>query len=153
MIVNSILDTFKSFTDYDSCSSRKEYWTYALFVVCAIILSCMLLVWIFPVTETVQYYQAINDSGHLQGPVRARLMWYVDMGYTEKALYFLFLLFLLIPGIAVTVRKLHDSGHSGFWFFIQLIPTIGFVVLLFFMLLPTNKHSEYRDDFFEQTGS
>ena len=40
---------------------------------------------------------------------------------------------LLIPGLAVTVRRLHDTDKSGWWFFIILIPLIGFIVLLVFM--------------------
>lgn len=39
---------------------------------------------------------------------------------------------LFIPGIAVTVRRLHDTDHSGWWIFISIIPIIGFIVLLIF---------------------
>ncbi len=44
----------------------------------------------------------------------------------------LFLLVTIIPGLAVTVRRLHDIGKSGFWFLLILIPIIGAVTLLFF---------------------
>jgi uncharacterized membrane protein YhaH (DUF805 family) len=37
---------------------------------------------------------------------------------------------LLVPSIAVTVRRLHDSGRSGWWFLILLVPIVGFVMLL-----------------------
>lgn len=42
----------------------------------------------------------------------------------------LFSLAIFIPGIAVTIRRLHDIGRSGWWIFIGLIPIIGFIVLL-----------------------
>jgi uncharacterized membrane protein YhaH (DUF805 family) len=42
---------------------------------------------------------------------------------------------MLIPGIAVTVRRLHDSGRSGWWILIALIPLIGTIILLVFMVL------------------
>lgn len=39
---------------------------------------------------------------------------------------------LLIPYLAVTVRRLHDTDRSGWWILIGLIPLVGFIVLLIF---------------------
>ena len=39
---------------------------------------------------------------------------------------------VLIPGIAVTVRRLHDTGRSGGWWFIVLIPIVGAIILIVF---------------------
>ncbi len=44
----------------------------------------------------------------------------------------LFALAMLIPGIAVSVRRLHDTGRSGWWILIGFIPFIGLIVLLVF---------------------
>ncbi len=41
---------------------------------------------------------------------------------------------VLIPALAVSVRRLHDTGRSGLWLLIGLIPLIGFIVLLVFMV-------------------
>jgi uncharacterized membrane protein YhaH (DUF805 family) len=35
-----------------------------------------------------------------------------------------------IPSLAVLVRRLHDTGRSGFWFFITLIPIVGLIWLI-----------------------
>ncbi len=43
-------------------------------------------------------------------------------------------LVLLIPGIAVGVRRLHDTGRRGWWLLLALAPLIGAIVLLFFFL-------------------
>ena len=43
-------------------------------------------------------------------------------------------LFILIPSIAVTVRRLHDTNRTRWWFLIVLVPLIGAIVLLVFML-------------------
>ena len=40
----------------------------------------------------------------------------------------------LLPSLAVTVRRLHDTGRSGWWLLVALVPLIGALVLLFFML-------------------
>ena len=45
----------------------------------------------------------------------------------------LYNLFILLPSLAVFVRRLHDTGRSGWWFFIAFIPIIGFIVLLVFL--------------------
>lgn len=44
----------------------------------------------------------------------------------------LYALAALIPGIAVSVRRLHDIGRSGWWLLIGLIPLVGAIVLLVF---------------------
>jgi len=40
---------------------------------------------------------------------------------------------VLIPSIAVTVRRLHDTGRSGWYLLIGLVPCVGGIVLLVFM--------------------
>ncbi len=42
---------------------------------------------------------------------------------------------LVLPFISVAVRRLHDTNRSGWWWWIQLIPCVGFIVILVFMLL------------------
>ena len=41
---------------------------------------------------------------------------------------------VFIPALAVSVRRLHDTGRSGLWLLIGLIPLIGFIVLLVFFV-------------------
>lgn len=42
-------------------------------------------------------------------------------------------LLVLIPGLAVAVRRLHDTGRSGWWVLIALIPVIGVIILIVFL--------------------
>ena len=39
---------------------------------------------------------------------------------------------LLLPNLAVSVRRLHDTGRSGWWILIGLVPVVGFIVLIVF---------------------
>jgi uncharacterized membrane protein YhaH (DUF805 family) len=44
-----------------------------------------------------------------------------------------YLLAVAIPSLAVFVRRMHDTGRSGWWFFLGLIPLIGAIILLVFL--------------------
>lgn len=40
---------------------------------------------------------------------------------------------LLLPGLGLTVRRLHDIGKSGWWIFINLIPLVGWIIFIVWM--------------------
>lgn len=52
-------------------------------------------------------------------------------------LYFLVALALLIPNITVSVRRLHDTNRAGGWWWIQLVPFAGSIIMFVFMLMPS----------------
>jgi uncharacterized membrane protein YhaH (DUF805 family) len=52
---------------------------------------------------------------------------------THNWLWAMYTLAVLIPSIAVSVRRLHDTSHSGWWVLIAVVPVLGFV-FLFLML-------------------
>jgi uncharacterized membrane protein YhaH (DUF805 family) len=49
----------------------------------------------------------------------------------------------LVPNLAVAVRRLHDTGRSGWWLLIGLVPFVGFVVLLYFFVLDSENDNQY----------
>jgi uncharacterized membrane protein YhaH (DUF805 family) len=49
--------------------------------------------------------------------------------------YVVFAIGIIIPGIAITVRRLHDTNKSGVWYFIVLVPVVGGITLLVLLLL------------------
>lgn len=40
---------------------------------------------------------------------------------------------LLLPGLGLSVRRLHDTGRSGWWILINLIPVVGNIIYLVWM--------------------
>ncbi|MGG3889983.1 DUF805 domain-containing protein [Metabacillus fastidiosus] len=50
----------------------------------------------------------------------------------DPVLTVIYFLAVFLPSLAVTVRRLHDTGRSGWWFLINLIPIIGGIILLVF---------------------
>jgi uncharacterized membrane protein YhaH (DUF805 family) len=85
---------------------RREYWRYILYYVIAFVA----LVLVDMLTGT---FNMESQLGFLSG---------------------LFLLFMLIPSVAVAVRRLHDTERSGWWVLLALLPLIGQLVLLFFFI-------------------
>lgn len=57
------------------------------------------------------------------------------LGSVFGILVLVFAVGLLIPSIAVGIRRLHDSDHSGWWLLIALIPLIGIFWLLYLLII------------------
>ena len=68
--------------------------------------------------------------GFLVGLVAAVLDGALSLGF----LYPLAVLALLLPSLAVGVRRLHDTGRSGWWMLLGLVPLVGAIVLLVFFV-------------------
>jgi len=60
-------------------------------------------------------------------------------------IFALFALATVLPTLAVTVRRLHDTGRSGWWYFIGFVPLIGGITLLIFTLLPSTPGANQFD--------
>ena len=59
----------------------------------------------------------------------------------------IFGLLTLLPNLSVAIRRLHDSGRSGFWYFIIFVPFVGGLWFLVLMVLP----SEHNDNIYGPT--
>ncbi len=61
-------------------------------------------------------------------------------------------LLLFLPTFAVFVRRLHDTGRSGWWLLLGFIPLIGAIVLLIFTLLDSQADNQYGPSPKRSTG-
>lgn len=50
---------------------------------------------------------------------------------------------LLLPGLAVGARRLHDTTKSGWWLLIGLIPCVGLIVLIIFFVQDSHPDNKY----------
>lgn len=101
------LQALKQYAVFRGRAHRPEFWYFVLF---NIIISLVLTM----VDNILGTFDPESNAGLLSG---------------------LYALAVLIPSIALLVRRLHDSGRSGWWVLIALVPLIGFVVLLIFAVL------------------
>ena len=67
--------------------------------------------------------------------------WRSDSGTLAIPLIILFAVFLLgiiVPTLALSVRRLHDAGYSGLLALLFLIPYVGGLIIMIFALLPSS---------------
>lgn len=55
----------------------------------------------------------------------------------------LFSLATMIPSISVGIRRLHDTGKSGWYMLLMLIPVLGWLALFVFMVQPSSEANDY----------
>jgi uncharacterized membrane protein YhaH (DUF805 family) len=55
------------------------------------------------------------------------------LGRGGLVIYYLYDLAVLLPGLAVTFRRLHDTDKSGWWILISIVPIVGSIVLIVFL--------------------
>ena len=108
--MNWYLEVLKKYSVFSGRARRKEYWIFLLF---NIAISIVLAI-IDGATGTFSEEMGLG----LLGGVYA--------------------LGVLLPSIAVSVRRLHDTDRSGWWLLIAVIPVLGAIVLLVFMALVSN---------------
>ena len=60
---------------------------------------------------------------------------YIVTATIAPRLYYIAALALFLPTLAVTVRRLHDGDRTGWWVLISLIPIVGGLILLYFMII------------------
>ena len=104
--MNWYLEVLKKYAVFSGRARRKEYWFFVLF---NLIISLVL-------TFIDSALGTLNE----------------ETGY--GLLSGVYSLAVLIPSLAVAVRRLHDTGRTGWWLLIGLIPLIGLIVLLIFFV-------------------
>lgn len=100
------------------------------------------------------FKKALRNYTNFSGRARRKEYWYfvlVQMGLiivamildaiifnSETGLFYIVVaLGLFLPGLAVTIRRLHDTSRSGWWFLLSILPLIGSIVLLVFLASDT----------------
>lgn len=115
-----MIDYFKmavteKYAQFDGRSTRSEFWYFLLASYLIMIVLGLLL----------------GLGFYLGGGESSPLIWIFG------GLLVLYAFAIVIPSIAITIRRLHDSGKSGWWYLMCLIPYIGSLVYIVLMCLDT----------------
>jgi uncharacterized membrane protein YhaH (DUF805 family) len=116
--MNWYIAVLKKYVVFSGRASRSEYWYFVLF---SAIVSIILTV-----------IDVMMGSGTADTSVSADagMAMSVNMGWLSG----IYSLGVLLPSLGVLFRRLHDTDHSGWWILISLIPLIGAIVLLVFLV-------------------
>jgi uncharacterized membrane protein YhaH (DUF805 family) len=109
-MLSLMFDPLRKYATFTGRARRSEYW----------------LFWLF--TVILEVVVSVVTGGFGNNPMSPTL----GLGLM---VYCLILLALIIPSIAVGVRRLHDTDRSGWWLLIAFLPIIGALVLLVFFVL------------------
>ena len=99
------LDVLRKYAVFAGRARRREYWMFTLFNALA-----AAFLWVVAMVG---------------------LLW--NGGYVGMFLYMAYGLAVLLPGLGVFVRRMHDTGRSGWWFFLNFIPLVGAVIVIVFL--------------------
>lgn len=109
-----MLMPLRRYADFSGRSRRKEYWMFALGLVILYAIMAFIL-----------------GAGMLGGSDPAAGLF----GGVAGILFLLILLAIIIPSIAVQVRRFHDQDKSGWFVLLNFLPYLGSIVVLVFMCL------------------
>src|SRR5579871_228739 len=102
--MNWYVEVLKKYAVFSGRARRKEYWMFAL------------------ISFLISLVLSVLDS--VLGLTRG------GIGPLDG----LYSLAVLIPGLAVTIRRLHDTNRSGWWLLINVVPLIGWIIFLVFLV-------------------
>lgn len=115
--MNWYLGCWKKYATFEGRARRKEYWMFYLFNIIATVILAIIGMIIDSVAETG--------------------------GVIYSILVGLYSLAVIVPSIAVAVRRLHDTGRSGAWWFISFVPIIGGIWFFVLTLLDSVGDNQY----------
>lgn len=117
--MNWYFAVLRNYAGFSGRARRKEYWMFLLFHIIFLVIAIIL----------------DNMLG----------LAFKDLGYGP--IYLIYTVAVLIPALAVAIRRLHDTGRSGWYILISLIPFIGSLILLvFFASAGDVDDNEYGSD-------
>ena len=62
------------------------------------------------------------------------VLFLISLVIKTEILSYIYMLAVLMPGIALGARRLHDTNRSGWWLLISFVPVVGLIVLIIFFV-------------------
>ena len=109
----SVIKCFILYNVFSGRAKRAEFWWFFLFTAIVGIMGSIA----DSTLGTIKVFDNNNEIGLFQSLLQ---------------------IVMLLPGLAVGTRRLHDTNKSGWWQLLWLIPIFGWIPLLIFMIFPSN---------------
>ncbi|MDO9337482.1 MAG: DUF805 domain-containing protein [Caulobacteraceae bacterium] len=127
--MDQMIAPLRKYADFHGRATRTEFWMFFLFRV------LLVVAFVVPFVIIV----GISDRDSNGGPIGILASLWLGLAC-------LVYLALIIPELAVTVRRLHDQDLSGWFVLLGLVPMGGFVVFIFMLLKGTNGTNRHGPD-------
>ncbi|MGO4855696.1 DUF805 domain-containing protein [Arthrobacter sp. 2MCAF14] len=124
--VDAIKQFYGRYATFTGRSNRSEYWWVALYIA---IVNAVLGI---PYYIEVGSYAASVSAASTAEAQQAAAASFPAAAMIFGIVWFIWGLVNLVPGLALTVRRLHDTGRSGWFILLGLIPIAGPIILLVF---------------------
>ena len=111
-----------NYANFNGRARRKEYWMFTLFF--------MLFAFAFAFVSFIGVLSALGETAEMIGVILI-VVWYLSH---------------LVPSFAVTVRRLHDTGKSGWFLLLSFIPFGNLVIFIFTVMDGDRGDNEYGPD-------
>jgi uncharacterized membrane protein YhaH (DUF805 family) len=106
---------FRKYATFEGRATRSEFWYWILF--------CVITLWVVGITI------------HRVGPVANFNAFFINT--PSEVFYLSITLFLVVPTVAVSTRRLHDMSMSGWWQVVVIVPAFGWLVWFVLMVQPS----------------
>ncbi len=132
--MTAVKTCFGKYVTFSGRAQRSEFWWFVLFLMVANFILTMVDSFLFGTVTTMPGgFQAETNTPIFSG---------------------IFGLATFLPGISVAVRRLHDTDRSGWWYWIILVPIIGFILLIvWFATKGTHGENRFGQDPLGGSGS
>ena len=110
---------WKGYVDFEGCSTRSDYW----------------FAYLANMLTVVAFYVLLAVFGGIAGATDSSFLAVISL--ILLLIFFAYGVAAVLPGIAVTVRRLRDAGYHWAYIFIPLIPFVGIFILIFLLCQPT----------------
>lgn len=116
--MNYYIRMWRKYAEFSGRASRKEYWMAFLF-------NALVTVGLMMIDAVIGTFSAESGMGLLSG---------------------LYALVALCPGLAICVRRLHDTGRRGWWVLLALVPFVGIFLLIFMLIDGEPRENKFGPD-------
>lgn len=140
----AVKSAFRKYATFSGRARRSEYWWFALFNMLVQLPGQI----VFMIAYMASFVPAIADNTSADGTLSDD--WYEDINWGVLiggySVIMVVSLALFLPSLALVIRRLHDTGRSGWWYLLSFIPGASIVILVFMFFEGQPHANQYGPD-------
>ena len=118
---------WKGYVDFEGRSTRSDYW----------------FAYLANMLTVIAFYVLLAIFGGIAGATESSFL--AVISFIILFIFFAYGVAAVLPGIAITIRRLRDAGYNWLYIFIPLIPFVGIFILIFLLCQPTKVDEPFNN--------